>query len=70
MKFYIVTGFTEPGLFINKLEAEADLKVREIDNEEAGYNVFRGKVFEREIDLPHYDDKGMTAGFYVANLRS
>ena len=70
MKFYIVTGFAEPGLFLNKADAEADLKTRKLDHELAGYAVFKGKVIEKEIDLPNYENRGLTAGFYVANLRA
>ena len=70
MKFYIVTGFTEPGLFNDRAAAMADLKTRRLDHEEAGYGVFKGRIFERDIDLSDLEmrmegDKG----FYVASLR-
>lgn len=70
MKFYIVTGFTEPGLFNNRDEAMADLKTRKLDHELAGYGVFKGKLFEREIPLPEYEARlGGNKGFFVTSLR-
>ena len=70
MKFYIVTGFTEPGLFNNRDDAMADLKTRQLDHELAGYGVFKGRVYEREIPLPEYENRlEGNKGFYVTNLR-
>ena len=70
MKFYIVTGFTEPGLFNDRAAAMADLKTRQLDHEEAGYGVFKGRIFEREIEFSEFESRASgNRGFYVTSLR-